>query len=98
MARIRHLLAPARFNTAIGPGKAAAPARLCRSYWACRMGYRDAFEPEQAVMDARRPDLSFVLPAHNEAQNVAAMAAALARVAAPLGSHEIVFVDDGSTD
>jgi polyisoprenyl-phosphate glycosyltransferase len=49
-------------------------------------------------MDHRRPDLSFVLPAHNEAQNVAAMAAALAKAAAPLGSHEIVFVDDGSTD
>jgi dolichol-phosphate mannosyltransferase len=49
-------------------------------------------------MDPRRPDLSFVLPAHNEAQNVAAMAAALAKVAATLGSHEIVFVDDGSTD
>lgn len=49
-------------------------------------------------MDPRRPDLSFVLPAHNEAQNVAAMAAALAKIAAPLGSHEIVFVDDGSTD
>jgi polyisoprenyl-phosphate glycosyltransferase len=49
-------------------------------------------------MDHRRPALSFVLPAHNEAQNVAAMAAALAKVAAPLGSHEIVFVDDGSTD
>src|ERR1700751_1524129 len=49
-------------------------------------------------MDPRRPALSFVLPAHNEAQNVAAMAAALAKVAAPLGSHEIVFVDDGSTD
>ncbi|HEV2958210.1 MAG TPA: glycosyltransferase family 2 protein, partial [Xanthobacteraceae bacterium] len=49
-------------------------------------------------MDPRRPEFSFVLPAHNEAQNVAAMAAALAKVAAPLGSHEIVFVDDGSTD
>jgi polyisoprenyl-phosphate glycosyltransferase len=49
-------------------------------------------------MDKSRPELSFVLPAHNEALNVSAMAAALARVAAPLGSHEIVFVDDGSTD
>ena len=28
-------------------------------------------------MDPRRPEFSFVLPAHNEAQNVAAMAAAL---------------------
>jgi dolichol-phosphate mannosyltransferase len=44
------------------------------------------------------PVLSFVLPAHNEAPNVAAIAARLAEVAAPLGPYEIVFVDDGSTD
>jgi dolichol-phosphate mannosyltransferase len=49
-------------------------------------------------MDKLRPELSFVLPAHNEAQNVPAMAAALAKMAAPLGAHEIIFVDDGSTD
>jgi glycosyltransferase involved in cell wall biosynthesis len=49
-------------------------------------------------MDTPRPELSFVLPAHNEAQNVSAIAAALVGVATPLGSHEIVFVDDGSTD
>jgi polyisoprenyl-phosphate glycosyltransferase len=50
------------------------------------------------MMDTLRPELSFVLPAHNEAQNVPAMAAALAKTAAALGSHEIIFVDDGSTD
>lgn len=44
------------------------------------------------------PDLSFVLPAHNEARNIAAMATALAEIAGPLGSFEIIFVDDGSTD
>ncbi|MEA2929631.1 MAG: polyisoprenyl-phosphate glycosyltransferase [Hyphomicrobiales bacterium] len=44
------------------------------------------------------PTLSFVLPAHNEAHNVAGMAARLAEVAAPFGAYEIVFVDDGSTD
>jgi dolichol-phosphate mannosyltransferase len=44
------------------------------------------------------PTLSFVLPAHNEARNVAGMAARLAEVAAPFGAYEIVFVDDGSTD
>jgi dolichol-phosphate mannosyltransferase len=44
------------------------------------------------------PDLSFVLPAHNEVSNVAAMAARLAEIAAPFGPHEVVFVDDGSTD
>jgi glycosyltransferase involved in cell wall biosynthesis len=50
------------------------------------------------MMNDLRPELSFVLPAHNEAQNVPAMAAALARIAGPLGAHEIIFVDDGSTD
>jgi dolichol-phosphate mannosyltransferase len=49
-------------------------------------------------MDSAKPDLSFVLPAHNEAGNIAAMAARLAEIARPLGSIEIIFVDDGSTD
>lgn len=49
-------------------------------------------------MDTAKPDLSFVLPAHNEARNVAGMAARLAEIARPLGGFEIVFVDDGSTD
>ena len=44
------------------------------------------------------PTLSFVLPAHNEADHVAGMAARLAEIAKPAGPYEIVFVDDGSTD
>ena len=44
------------------------------------------------------PDFSIVLPAHNEAANIAPMAAALKRVIAPLGRTEIIFVDDGSSD
>ena len=44
------------------------------------------------------PDLSIVLPAHNEAENIAPMVAALKEVAAPLGAIEIIFVDDGSHD
>jgi glycosyltransferase involved in cell wall biosynthesis len=43
-------------------------------------------------------DLSIVLPAHNEAANIAPMCAALEQILAPLGSYEIVFVDDGSSD
>ena len=43
-------------------------------------------------------DLSIVLPAYNEAGNIAPMIAALKRVAAPLGRVEIVVVDSGSTD
>src|SRR2546421_2393021 len=49
-------------------------------------------------MGVTRPDISFVLPAHNEAENVGPMAGALSRIAALLGSYEIIFVDDGSTD
>jgi glycosyltransferase involved in cell wall biosynthesis len=49
-------------------------------------------------MPSPRPEFSIVLPAHNEAANVATMVAALKDVLAPLGSAEIVFVDDGSTD
>lgn len=49
-------------------------------------------------MSAPPPDFSIVLPAHNEVANVAPMAATLKSVIAPLGSAEIIFVDDGSSD
>ncbi len=48
-------------------------------------------------MDAA-PDISVVLPAHNEAGNIAPMVKALTDVLAPLGRTEIIFVDDGSHD
>jgi dolichol-phosphate mannosyltransferase len=44
------------------------------------------------------PEISIVLPAHNEAGNIAPIAAAIAQAMALLGSYEIIFVDDGSTD
>lgn len=44
------------------------------------------------------PDFSIVLPAHNEAAAVAPMVAALKSATAGLGSVEIIFVDDGSSD
>jgi glycosyltransferase involved in cell wall biosynthesis len=44
------------------------------------------------------PELSVVLPAHNEAGNIAPMVKALDRILGPLGRHEIIFVDDGSGD
>jgi glycosyltransferase involved in cell wall biosynthesis len=50
------------------------------------------------VMGAGEPDISIVLPAHNEAGNIAPIAAAIAQAMALAGSYEIVFVDDGSTD
>jgi dolichol-phosphate mannosyltransferase len=50
------------------------------------------------MIDASPPDFSIVLPAHNEAENIAPMVAALKTIVAPLGRAEIVIVDDGSTD
>src|SRR5262245_47293996 len=44
------------------------------------------------------PEVSIVLPAHNEAGNIAAIAAAIAREMAPVAPYEIIFVDDGSSD
>jgi glycosyltransferase involved in cell wall biosynthesis len=44
------------------------------------------------------PDISVVLPAFNEAGNIARMAATLDGVLKPLGRYEIIFVDDGSSD
>ena len=44
------------------------------------------------------PEFSIVLPAHNEADNIAPMCAALKAELAPLGSYEIIFVNDGSSD
>jgi len=43
-------------------------------------------------------EFSIVLPAHNEAGNVAPMIAALKRAMATVGDTEIVWVDDGSSD
>jgi glycosyltransferase involved in cell wall biosynthesis len=43
-------------------------------------------------------DFSIVLPVRNEAGNIAPMAAALKSIMAKLGSVEIIFVDDGSSD
>src|SRR5262245_61741561 len=48
-------------------------------------------------MGGAAPDISIVLPAHNEAGNIAPMAAALAQALAGT-SHEIIFVNDGSRD
>lgn len=44
------------------------------------------------------PEISVVLPAHNEAGNIGPMAASLSRLLQPLGRFEIIFVDDGSRD
>ncbi len=49
-------------------------------------------------MGSAGPEISVVLPAHNEAGNIVPLAAAIARAVALSGSYEIIFVDDGSTD
>lgn len=49
-------------------------------------------------MDTAAPEFSIVLPAYNEAAAIAPMTATLKSVTAALGSVEIIFVDDGSSD
>jgi len=49
-------------------------------------------------MASTPPDFSIVLPAHNEAGNIAPMIAELRRVMAAMGTTEIIGVDDGSND
>jgi polyisoprenyl-phosphate glycosyltransferase len=49
-------------------------------------------------MGVAEPEITIVLPAHNEAGNIAPIAAAIAQAMALCGSYEIIFVDDGSTD
>jgi dolichol-phosphate mannosyltransferase len=44
------------------------------------------------------PEISVVIAAHNEAENIAPMCRVLAPILAQVGSYEIVFVEDGSTD
>ncbi len=53
--------------------------------------------PERTAPPAGPPAVSVVIPAHNEAENLAGL---IPEIAASLGSmpHEIVIVDDASTD
>src|SRR5262245_41835680 len=49
-------------------------------------------------MVATAAEFSIVLPAHNEAGNIAPMIAELRRLTSAIGRTEIIGVDDGSTD
>jgi glycosyltransferase involved in cell wall biosynthesis len=44
------------------------------------------------------PEISVVIAAYNEASNIAPMCAVLEEVLGSLGRHEVIFVEDGSTD
>src|SRR5207237_9737601 len=60
-----------------------------------------AHGPKQRSIMAKigpRPDVSVVIAAHNEVENIAPMCAVLKRWLAPLGRYEIIFVEDGSID
>jgi polyisoprenyl-phosphate glycosyltransferase len=54
--------------------------------------------PATAPAEGPRPRLSVVVPLHDERENLPALHARLAAVLSGLGEHEIVFVDDGSSD
>lgn len=50
-------------------------------------------------LPAPRPDLSFVIPAHDEAENIERVLREVSAEATRLGrSHEIIVIDDGSRD
>ena len=49
-------------------------------------------------MAATPPEFTIVVPAYNEAANIAPMVAALRAAMAPLSRCEIVYIDDGSSD
>src|SRR5437660_455727 len=60
-----------------------------------------AHQPKQRSIMAKigpRPDISVVIAAHNEVENIAPMCAVLKQLLAPLGRYEIIFVEDGSID
>jgi glycosyltransferase involved in cell wall biosynthesis len=48
--------------------------------------------------DTTAIDLSVVIPAYNEAESILPLTRQVSQVLGALGSYEIVFVDDGSTD
>ncbi|MBI5210454.1 MAG: glycosyltransferase family 2 protein [Elusimicrobia bacterium] len=50
------------------------------------------------VDPATRCDLSIVIPAFNEAESIRPLTGRLLPVLKALGTHEVIFVDDGSTD
>jgi glycosyltransferase involved in cell wall biosynthesis len=60
---------------------------------------RYKFEGSAVGVVSQNTDLSVIVPLYNEEENVEALYAAIATALRPLGlNHEIIFVDDGSSD
>ncbi len=55
-------------------------------------------EIEAPLLAGTRPVVSVVVPVHNEEDNLPVLHARLATVLGAIGAHEVIFVDDGSTD
>jgi len=55
-------------------------------------------DPHGATLARERPLVSVVVPVLDEQDNLGDLHAQLAEVLATVGTHEIIFVDDGSTD
>jgi glycosyltransferase involved in cell wall biosynthesis len=89
-------MTPFALNAAIASYK--VPRAAMASYKVPRHAPPTASERQRFQMTPAPVDFSIVLPAHNEAGNIAPMIAELKRLASPIGPVEIVFVDDGSGD
>ena len=48
--------------------------------------------------DKDGPSLSIVIPVHNEEKNISPLAKEISQVLSPIIAHEIICVDDASTD
>jgi glycosyltransferase involved in cell wall biosynthesis len=56
-------------------------------------------DPPNPLVHSEPPRFSIVIPVRNEGESVTALVAAIETALAPMsGRHEVVFIDDGSTD
>ena len=67
---------------------------LALTWWPC---YRKILMPSDTALPPAAPLISVVVPVRNEAPNIAPLIAEI-RAALAGVAHEIVYVDDGSTD
>ena len=67
---------------------------LALTWWPC---YRKILMPSDTALPPAAPLISVVVPVRNEAPNIAPLIAEISAALAGV-AHEIVYVDDGSTD